>query len=252
MLNEKSVVPLYRQIYEAIRSSILKGEFHSGRQLPPTRELAKQLSVSRLTVINAYEQLFAEGYLKSKKGAGTFVAEHLPEEFLNPPKIGLQNGAAENEPRNLKLSDYGKHLEKERHAILRHNPATRIVPFQHALTAIDQFPFDVWSKFANKCYNRLSADDFGYGNAGGFYPLREAIAAHLKSARAVNCAPEQVIITSGAQQAFDLISRILLEPNADVWIENPCYLGAKQVFESSGAQLVPVTVDENRFAVQAA
>ena len=82
MLDETSAVPLYRQIYEAIRRAILNGEFEARMQLPATRILAKQLGVSRMTVINAYEQLFAEGYLEGKTGAGTFVASEIPEELL--------------------------------------------------------------------------------------------------------------------------------------------------------------------------
>ena len=82
MLDEKSALPLYRQIYEAIRHAILSGNLHPTMTIPATRLLAKQLGVSRMTVINAYDQLFAEGYLEAKTGAGTFVAAHLPEEFL--------------------------------------------------------------------------------------------------------------------------------------------------------------------------
>jgi GntR family transcriptional regulator/MocR family aminotransferase len=252
MIDEKSEFPLYRQIYEAIRRSILKGEIHSGRRLPASRLLATQLAVSRMTVINAYDQLLAEGYLESRSGAGTFVAEHLPEEFLNTPEIELQGNNATTAPRDLKLSEYGKNILQETRAILRNNQATTIIPFQHGLAAVNEFPFDVWTKLASKCYQTLQSDEFGYGDAAGFYPLRKAIADYLKSARAVNCAPEQIIITNGAQQAFDLIGRILLKPNDKFWIENPGYFGAKQAFKSFGTKPVPVPLDENGFDLQAA
>ena len=104
----------------------------------------------------------------------------------------------------------------------------------------------------DKCYNKLKRDSFGYGDPAGFRPLREAIAAYLKSFRAVNCTPEQVIITSGAQDAFDLIARVLLNPKAVVWVENPCYLSAKQIFASAEAKLVGVPVDENGLNLSAA
>ncbi len=252
MLDEKSESPLYRQIYEAIRRSILSGEFHSGRQLPASRLLATQLGVSRMTVINAYDQLLAEGYLESRAGAGTFVAEHLPEEFLQTPGIKLQKSDAETSPRNLKLSGYGKNISKEIGRILQNNQATPIIPFQHGLAAIDDFPFDVWAKLTSRCYQTLQRNRFGYGEPAGFYPLRESIAAYLKSARAVNCTPEQVIITNGAQHAFDLIGRILLEAKTEVWVENPCYFGARQAFQSVGAKLIPVPVDKNGFDLSAA
>ncbi len=244
-LDEESVVPLYQQIYEIIRRSILSGEFSSGKQLLASRALAKQLSVSRVTVNSAYDQLLAEGYLESRIGAGTFVAAHLPEEFINTPRVKNQKNWTEIPKRDLKFSNYGKNIFRESLTILRNNQATTAVAFQHGLAAIDEFPFNIWTKLVNKIYQTLPRDDFGYGDAAGFYPLRKAIAIYLKSARAVNCSPEQIIITTGAQHAFDLIGRVLLERGEKVLIENPCYTGARQVFESFEAELIPVPVDEN-------
>lgn len=252
ILDEKSDAPLYRQLYDTIRRSILKGEFYSGTQLPPSRHLAKQLGVSRMTVINAYDQLLAEGYLESRAGAGTFVAEHLPEEFLNTPRIETQRSEAKSPPRKLKFSRYGKNIFKESRSILQRHQPTPVVPFQYGLAAIDEFPFGIWTKLADKCYDRLPRNAFGYGDPAGFFPLREAIAAYLKSFRAVRCTPEQIIITNGAQHAFDLIGRIFIEPDAEIWVENPGYTGAKQVFQSFEAKLVPVEVDKNGFNLAAA
>lgn len=190
-LDEKSDVPLNRQIYESIRRSILSGDFF-GQTLPASRFLAKQLGVSRTTVLNAYDQLLAEGYLEGKRGAGTFVAAHLPEEFLDAPGIIGQKDKPETARRDLKLSRYGKNVFEESQTILRNNPATPAVAFQHGLAAIDEFPFDVWTKLANKVYRSLPPDNFGYGAPAGFYPLRESVAAYLKSARAVNCTPNKL------------------------------------------------------------
>lgn len=246
-LDEESDVPLYRQIYETVRSAILSGELFPGKQLPASRFLAEQLGVSRTTVLNTYDQLLAEGYLESRAGAGTFVAAQLPEEFLSTPHVEPPKNQTETPKRDLKLSRYGKNVFNESRTILRNSPATPAIAFQHGLAAIDEFPFDLWTKLANKVYRTLPRDRFGYGEPAGFYPLREAAAAYLKSARAVNCSPEQIIITTGAQHAFDLIGRVLLERGAEVLIENPCYLGAKQTFQSFEARLVPVQVDENGF-----
>ncbi len=252
LLDEKSGVPLYRQIYESVRRSILNGEFHPGRQLPSSRELAAQLNVSRLTVVNAYDQLLAEGYLESRQGAGTFVAEHLPEDFLQSPPIKQQKNSAKTSPRQMLLSRYGRNVLQESGTIFHYNRATPPIPFQHGLPAIDEFPFDVWIKLANKSYRTLERQKFGYGDPAGFLPLREAIAAHLKSIRGVNCAPEQVIITGGAQQAFNLIGRIFLESKTEVLIENPCYFGVKQAFQSFDAKFIPVPLDEDGFDLTAA
>lgn len=251
-LDEESDVPLYRQIYESVRRAILSGELFPGKQLPASRFLAEQLGVSRTTIVNTYDQLLAEGYLESRAGAGTFVAAYLPEEFLSAPAVGRQKKQTQIPQRDLKLSRYGKNVFEESSTILRNSPETAAVAFQHGLAAINEFPFDVWMKLANKIYRTLPRDRFGYGEPAGFYPLRVSVAAHLKSARAVNCSPEQIIITTGAQHAFDLIGRVLLEPGANVLIENPCYTGAKQAFQSFEAKLVPVPVDKNGFNLSAA
>lgn len=246
-LNEKSAIPLYRQIYDTIRRSILSGEFHSGKQLPASRHLSKQLGVSRMTVLNAYDQLFAEGYLEAKTGAGTFVARHLPEEFLQTAPIRKQKINAKNLPRQLTLSRYGKNVLRESRTVIQYNQSTQLVPFQHGIPAIEEFPFDVWTKIANKKYRTLERQSFGYGQPAGFRALRESIAAHLKSVRGVVCDSEQIIITIGAQQALDLIGRIFLEPKTKVLIENPGYFGVNQIFSSFDAKFVPVPVDEEGF-----
>lgn len=252
ILDEDSGVPLYRQIYEAIRRAILNGELSLGTQLPASRSLAKQFGVSRTTVVNTYDQLLAEGYLEGKAGAGTFVAAQLPEEFLSPPAVKQQENQTEIPKRNLKLSRYGKNVFEERLTILLNSPATPAAAFQHGLAAIDKFPFDIWTKLANKVYRTLPHNNYGYVEPAGFYPLRETVAAHLKSARAVNCLPEQIIITTGAQHAFDLIGRVFLEPGTEVLMEDPCYTGAKQILQSFEAKLVPVPVDKDGFNLSAA
>lgn len=243
-LDDESDMPLYRKIYEAIRTSILTGEFHSGRQLPASRELARKLEVSRMTVINAYDQLIAEGYIEGRVGSGTFVASRLPDEFLQvtePPR--KTNSRLSNRLSRPSLSSYGRAIARSQAEILAYNRATRAVPFQYGLAAIDRFPFDIWTKLTNKSYSTLKRDAFGYGDAAGYLPLREAVAAYLKSFRAVNCTPEEIIITNGAQHAFDIIGRVFLERDSRVWVENPCYISAKQVFMSLGARLKGVPVD---------
>jgi GntR family transcriptional regulator/MocR family aminotransferase len=136
--------------------------------------------------------------------------------------------------------------------VLRGNGETSFVPFQHGIPAVDKFPFDMWTKLYAKVFHSPRRDILGYGDPAGHYPLREAIAAHLRSARGVNCDVSQIIITNGAQQAFDLAGRVLLEPGAPVWVEDPCHAGAKNSFELSGAKLVPVAVDDEGFDITAA
>ena len=251
-LDEKSSVPLHRQIYETIRRSILTGEFHPGRQLPASRLLAKRLGVARLTVVNAYEQLLAEGYLTSRIGAGTFVAEHLPEELLQAANFGRQQQPEKRPARRVRFSEYGGRLARDSQMILRHNGAAPVTPFQHGVPAVDEFPFRLWAKITQKWQKRPPAEMLSYGQAVGFQPLRDAVAAHIASTRGVRCKTEQIIITSGTQQALDLVGRIFLTHATEVCLEDPCYLGARDIFAATGAKVVPVPVDGEGFDLRRA
>ncbi len=243
---EQSDEPMYRQIYEAIRAEILSGEFASNMRLPSTRSLAQTLSVSRITVFNAYEQLLAEGYTEGKTGAGTFVASRLPDDLLQTAKLKAKKNGIKNSP-PLDLSPYGEKLNSKETGSVRAQTIAKFQPFQNGLTAVDEFPFEIWARIAAKYYKNPPRSLLGYGDPRGLRTLREAVAAHLKSARGVNCSAEQVVITSGAQQALDLTARIFLtEPDA-VLIENPCYREARNSFAATGARIVAVDVDEDGF-----
>lgn len=257
MLVEKksSSAPLHRQIYEAMRKAIIKSDYRAGAKLPSTRALAVQLGVSRMTVVVAYDQLYAEGYLEGKSGSGTYVAAELPEELLQTYESNRQKAAEKSDSasRPLNLSAHGKWLAETRYPdVLRVERTTKFRPFQHGLPAVDEFPFGIWSRIANKWHRNPPRELLGYGEPAGYRPLREAIAAHLQSARGVNCNYTQVIITSGAQHALTLAAKVFLEQGDTAWIEDPCYLGAKATLLAAGTNLVPVPVDADGFDVQAA
>jgi GntR family transcriptional regulator/MocR family aminotransferase len=242
--------PLYRQIYEAIRMAILTGEFGPGKRLAATRALARELGVSRITVLNAYEQLFAEGYLDGKGGAGTFVAAELPDNLLKTETIKQSRQKKTDAP--LRLSPFGEKLALKDIGSIRARTIAKFQPFQNGLTAVDKFPFEIWSRIAARVHRNPSREVLGYGDPQGYFPLRKAIAAHLRSARGVNCAPEQVIITSGAQQALDLAARIFLSEKDSVLMEDPCYQEARSAFAAIGAKIIPVPVDAEGLSLIAA
>jgi len=245
-----SQVPMHRQIYEKLRMAILSGEIPSKSRIPSSRALAAQLGVSRMTVVNAYDQLFAEGYLDGKIGAGTFVASELPEKLLLTPKTPTVKTAVFS--RELNLSRQGSQMAGDLDELMREHSANRFVPFQNGLTAINSFPFDTWGRIAARWNRHAPPRTLVEGDLAGFHPLRQAIAAHLKSARGVNCEPEQVIITAGAQQALALIAAVFLEPNDEVWMENPGYTSARSLFALSRAKLIPVPVDKEGLNFKAA
>ncbi|NOT48565.1 MAG: PLP-dependent aminotransferase family protein [Acidobacteria bacterium] len=245
-------VPLYKQIYNSIRDAILDGALESGTRLPASRALAEQLGISRMTVVNAYDQLLGEGYLEGKHGSGTYVASHLPEEFL---RVQVRKSSAVktvSRSRRLAFSDYGKKLARYSERIAHHHSASIVVPFQHSLVAAEEFPFDLWAKINQKHLRFSSRRLGGYGDAAGFGPLRKAIAHHLRSSRGVRCEDEQVIVTAGTQQAVFLIANLLLARDDKVWLEDPCHLGTSDVMATVEAKVSHVPVDDEGFNIEKA
>jgi GntR family transcriptional regulator / MocR family aminotransferase len=248
MLDDRNrTTPLYRQIYEALRLSILNGEINRGTQVPATRLLAKELGVSRMTVVNAYDQLLAEGYLEGKTGAGTYVASDLPDATFRVEGIVSPHRKELVKHRDHVLSQRGQWLASTSVKTLRMQADSNHYAFQNGVPAIDEFPFRVWSQLASRRWRNPPRELLGYGDPAGYRPLRETIAAHLRSTRAVQCEADQVIIVAGTQQALDLIARILLDPDDLVWVEDPCYPGARNALLSAGARVVSVPVGEEGF-----
>jgi GntR family transcriptional regulator/MocR family aminotransferase len=239
-LDADADAPLFRQLYEGLRGRILDGTLAAGARLPATRRLAEELGVSRNTVLNAYEQLLAEGYLEGKIGSGTYVPSTLPDDLL---RVRPSSRSRQAQPqRRSKLSQRGELLTQAAAPVLRSGETPR--PFRPGVPGLDVFPFDLWTRLVSRHHRRPTSDLLAYHHPGGYYPLRRAIASHLGAARAVRCDPEQVIIVTGSQQAIDLIARILLDPGDTAWIEDPGYLGAKATLKALGVQVRPVAVDE--------
>lgn len=247
-LNPAASLPLHRQLYNALREAILGGRLAGGMRLPATRALAAELAISRNTVLEAYAQLLAEGYITGRVGAGTYVARALPDELLSVPPRGAvlsQPAAAEHQ-----LSQRGTRLT----TALPHvaNPtAPPLISFRPGQPAFDAFPFDIWRRLLDRRWRRPPRELLNYGDPAGWRPLREAIAAYLRDARAVHCDAQQVLIVSGSQQALDLAARLLLDEGDAVWMEDPCYLGARGALAGAGAQLMPVPVDAEGLDVAA-
>lgn len=236
-LSTAASVPLYRQIYGALRDDILEGRLAPGQRLAATRVLASDLGVSRKTVLEAHDQLFAEGYLERRVGAGTFVSSELPDELLQaPPTRPLVSGEVTPPPisqRALEVDALGTPVDAE---------AT--VPFRPGIPDLRSFPFQVWTRLATTAAGALDASSASYAATAGRSPLRSAIAEHLYRSRGVACEPENVIIVLGSQQGFDLTFRTLLDPGDEVLVEDPGYMGLRSALRSAGARIVPVPVDE--------
>jgi GntR family transcriptional regulator/MocR family aminotransferase len=247
-LDAGSETPLYRQLYNYLRKSILTGQLAPGTRLQSSREIAKELDVSRNTVVNAFEQLLAEGYLEGQVGSGTYVSRALPEELLNV-KTMTRRSYTRAGGKGQRLSERGKVFAAFAPSVPR--APEKVRPFQSGVPALDSFPFEAWSKLASRHWRRPANSLLAYGEPQGHAPLRRAVASYLGVARAVRCTPEQVIIVDGAQMAFDLIARVLLDPGDTAWMEEPGYLGARMALVASGARLVYVPVDAEGLDVAA-
>lgn len=241
--------PIYQQLYDYLRAAILSGQIPIGTQMPSTRALASELGVSRNTVLSAYDQLFAEGYLETVGGKGTFVTHTLPESMLRPPH-----------PRRRAATQTSRqhHLSK-RVTDLLNAPTMPSEPFARRLNqafkggipALDQFPYDIWGRLVARHAHGLHPQIMIYQDAAGYRPLREAIAEHVLLARQVRCTPDQVIIVTGSQGGLYLTARVLLDPGDVAWMEDPGYIGAQRALAAAGAKLAFVPVDDEGFNLDA-
>jgi GntR family transcriptional regulator / MocR family aminotransferase len=237
-IDRASSLPLHRQVYDGFRSAILEGRLRPGQRIPSTRVLAAEIRVSRFPILNAYAQLLAEGYLESRIGSGTVVSSSLPEQLTWSRPTSTKAIAARRGPRPVaKRSSVLP--SKENSPWIVHLGAFRV-----GQVAFAQFPHQIWSSLVARHCRAMDARSAHYGNPMGDESLRRAIANYLKIARSVRCEAEQVVVVNGSQQALEITARVLLDRGTRVWIEEPCYRLAQNVFRLSGCELIPICVDE--------
>ena len=236
--------PLYRQLCDAYREAIMERRLSGGQRLPSTRALAAELRISRIPVLNAFEQLVAEGYFDSRRGSGTFVASTL---VLDTSKRGLAAPGIVKHP--------GPRVIARRPAtLLRSAPEPWLGgfgAFRLSEPAVDHFPISIWSRLIARHSRNTKSDAMNYGSPRGSLPFRQAVAAYLRTARAVRCEADQIMVVSGSQQALEITARVLLDPGQAVWVEEPGYGGARDALAMAGARLVPVPVDDSGLDVAA-
>jgi GntR family transcriptional regulator/MocR family aminotransferase len=240
-LNAGNGTPMHRQLSDWFRRAILDGQLRPGQRVPSSRSLAGELKISRIPVLSAYEQLYAEGYLETFLGAGTCVARSIPEATPQPVNTSSRNALLQipgnQAPRRI----------SQRSALMREPARTWLDSqgaFRIGLPALDHFPSGVWSKLVNRHARKPSIDAMVYGDPMGYLPLREAIAEYLNTVRAVRCEASQILMTTGSQQGLQICAHVLLDAKERVWVEEPGYPGARQALMTVGARLVPVPVDQ--------
>jgi GntR family transcriptional regulator/MocR family aminotransferase len=237
---------MHRQLYRELREAVLGGRLPAGSRLPSTRTLAAELGVSRNTVMGAFDQLLAEGYLEGKVGSGTYVAEELPEDLLQVR--GDVKKPAPEIPAGALLSKRGAVLASS--PVIPPRPHRAPRAFRPGPGASEQFPARIWMRLLARRWRGPLRELLAYGEPAGYDPLRDAIASYLRAARAVRCTASQVVVVSGTQEGLDITARLLLDPGDAVWIEDPGYLGARGAFTGASARVCPVPVDKEGLVVQ--
>lgn len=252
---------LSRQLYQALRERILDGRLSNGTRLPATRDLAKVLSISRNSVLRAYEQLYAEGFIESRTGDGTYVstvthgknaaAEALDSKLPTSSSTGLYTGlhtglstfdALDGAGRARKVI-HTSALERLKSHHLSGPMQGQPRAFRVGVPAFDLFPCAVWGKLQAAFWRDPGLHQLGYGEPAGEWRLRELIAAYLRTSRGLDCTAEQILITSGAQHAISLCAQLLLEPGDVAAVENPGYRAASHALAIAGARVHGMAVD---------
>lgn len=241
-LDRGSHDPLYLQLKKQIVDLIESGALPPGSRLPPTRDLARQLEISRITVVNAYAELEAEGLTTSQVGRGTFVAA--------PPEPAQVATASPDAPGMWSTHWPG---QPSAHAMLRqmmymtHQP--EIISFADGAPATEFLPVAAFREAINAVLRRDGAVALQYDVAEGYGPLRAAIADYLHG-QGMETTAGQVLISSGCQQGLDLAVQVLTRPDDCVLVESPTYLGALDLFRARHLRVVGVPMDDDGLRVE--
>lgn len=230
-----------RRLHEQLRAAILDGRLAAGSTLPSTRLVAAGLGIARNTVIAAYDLLIAEGYVVPRAGAKAVVADVATRlQARSAPAVRITGDAR---------------INPQWRQTQTHATSSRALPprsFRLGVPDHTQFPHEVWRRLMAQSLRTWSKTAFAYPPSQGIPVLREAIARHVAFARAVACVAEDVVVTSGAQQAFDLLARLLVTPGKTlVAVEEPGYPPVRAAFAAAGATLVPMPIDDEGLQAEA-
>jgi len=221
-INRLSEKTLTKQVYDAMKTNILTGVLFPSEKLPSTRRLAAELHISRNIIVEVYEQLLVEGYIESTRGSGTYVANDL---FLE----------------NYKHSSA---ITKENILGLRHEPDKDMIDFRTGVPDLSLFPKEKWGMLYKQCCEDLPSLQLDYHEPRGCYALRYELAHYLRRTRGVSCQPNQLLITTGAAQAFNLLTKYFSGINKDVLVEDPLSRGIIDILKQANMCIHPIAVDE--------
>ncbi|MFF2017063.1 PLP-dependent aminotransferase family protein [Paenibacillus sp. NPDC058177] len=220
-----------KQIYTLLRERIFSGRYAAGSSLPSTRDLASELGVSRALIVEVYEQLIAEGYLEGRQGSGTYVLDLGASRPVQAQSIDPESS---NEMTSPELA-----------------PSFNGIDFRPSFPSLEHIPHKKWKEVTLSVYDQAYASNFGYDeDPAGNRLLRANICRYLLDAKGIQCSPSQVIVTAGATQAISLLCKLLLNPEDAVAIEDPTASFIHSIFAATGADIIPVPVDDHGLCVE--
>ncbi|AKG35818.1 MULTISPECIES: MocR-like pyridoxine biosynthesis transcription factor PdxR [Paenibacillus] len=225
-LDNNADLPLYMQIYDQLKQEIINGILPEGSRLPSTRHLAQTLEVGRNTVEYAYLQLSSEGYVVSRVGSG-FIVQNL-------------NG--------LTCLTYEENGNKPVRSSKPESSSSDIYPynFQYGHLSAQDFPLNIWRKMSKKALTTLTAEDLtAYCDKKGELELRCDLSDYLRKSRGVSCSAEQIILCSGLEYALSLLCQLLRDKTTQIALEEPGYIGAKNIFTNNGFQVSPIRIEKD-------
>ena len=220
-IDKNSEVSLIRQVYGQIKAMILDGKLPEDSKLPSTRWLSKDLEVSRNVILEAYDQLIAEGYIEGKQGSGTVVTKNLYYQRREVIKV------EENYKTETKIC------------------GSDLIDFRSGIPALELFHKKDWGQLYNKICSQVPSETFRYCEPAGSMELRQTLSQYLLRCRGISCKPEQIMIISGSTQGLSLISKLLYSPEAEVVVEDPVHYGLLKVILANNYTINPIPVDYN-------
>jgi GntR family transcriptional regulator / MocR family aminotransferase len=240
-IDRASAVPLHLQIAAHLRDGILRGAFPAGTRFLGSREIARELGCSRTAVLTAWELLYAEGYLESTPRGGVTVASLT----VAQASTGLE---APGESARARVVT-ARVSQRWRSVMASHYDTNWASEFSPGAPELSSFPFKEWSRLLRQSWQNPRSSDCLDLPPQGHPALRREIANFLGSVRGLVCRPEEVVVTSGTSGALDFLSRMLLDPGEEVWVEEPGFVEARWALTAAGARLVPITVDDRGLCV---
>ena len=232
----------YFNLYKSIKNAIISKTLSDNFKLPPTRVLAKDLELSRSTVLKAYELLLLEKYIKSKPGSGYFITSSKAKKIKHRLYNQLDKG---NYPI---ISRRGNSFRQNLQII--NNESEKGIAFRPGLPPLDIFPVSQWKSLTNNYWKNVKPSQLSYSNTVGLKSLRKNIRDYLKINRNINCSLDQIIITTGSLHSLSLIGEVLINPKDEVVIENPTYPHAFNLFSSLKAQIIKANLDSQGISIK--